>query len=126
MGRGMDRARLISLFIGRSVPRTARFPTLPRMRRGFLYLVAVMDWAARKVLSYKLSNTIETDFCVEALQEARAKYGNPEIFNTEQGSQFTSPRCVDVLLDAGVQVSMDGKGRWMDNVFIERLWRALT
>jgi len=95
------------------------------MRRGFLYLVAVMDWATRKVLSWKLSNTMEADFCIEALEEAMARYGKPEIFNTDQGSQFTSPRFVDVLLDAGVRVSMDGKGRWMDNVFIERLWRSL-
>lgn len=95
------------------------------MRKGFLYLVAVMDWATRKVLSWKLSNTMEADFCIEALEEAMAKYGKPDIFNTDQGSQFTSPRFVDVLVDAGVQVSMDGKGRWMDNVFIERLWRSL-
>jgi len=95
------------------------------MRRGFLYLVAVMDWATRKVLSWKLSNTMEADFCIEALEEAMTRYGKPEIFNTDQGSQFTSPRFVDVLLDAGVQVSMDGKGRWMDNVFIERLWRSV-
>jgi len=95
------------------------------MRRGFLYLVAVMDWATRKVLSWKLSNTLEADFCIEALKEAMARYGKPEICNSDQGSQFTSPRFVDVLLDAGVRVSMDGKGRWMDNVFIERLWRSL-
>ena len=95
------------------------------MRRGFLYLVAVMDWATRKVLSWKLSNTMEADFCIEALEEAMARYGKPAIFNSDQGSQFTSPRFVDVLLDAGVRVSMDGKGRWMDNVFIERLWRSL-
>ena len=95
------------------------------MRRGFLYLVAVMDWATRKVLSWKLSNSMEADFCIEALEEAIAKFAKPEIFNTDQGSQFTSPRFVDVLTDAGVQVSMDGKGRWMDNVLIERLWRSL-
>ena len=95
------------------------------MRRGFLYLVAVMDWATRKILSWKLSNTMEADFGIEALEEAMARYGKPEIFNTDQGSQFTSPRFVDVLLDAGVRISMDGKGRWMDNVFIERLWRSL-
>lgn len=95
------------------------------MRKGFLYLVAVMDWATRKVLSWKLSNSMEADFCIEALEDAMARHGKPEIFNTDQGSQFTSPRFVDVLLDAGVQVSMDGKGRWMDNVFIERLWRSL-
>ena len=95
------------------------------MRKGFLYLVAVMDWATRKVLSWKLSNTMEADFCVEALQEAMAKYGKPAIFNTDQGSQFTSQPFVDTLLAAGIAISMDGKGRWMDNVFIERLWRSL-
>jgi putative transposase len=95
------------------------------MRRGFLYLVAVMDWATRKVLSWKLSNTMEADFCIEALEEAMAKYGRPQIFNTDQGSQFTSPRFIEVLTGAGIKVSMDGKGRWMDNVFIERLWRSL-
>ena len=95
------------------------------MRRGFLYLVAVMDWATRKVLSWKLSNTMEADFCIEALEEAMAKYGKPEIFNTDQGSQFTSPRFIGVLTGADIKVWMDGKGRWMDNVFIERLWRSL-
>jgi len=95
------------------------------MRKGFLYLVAVMDWATRKVLSWKLSNSMEADFCIEALQEAMAIYGKPAIFNTDQGSQFTCPGFVGVLLDANIQVSMDGKGRWMDNVFIERLWRSL-
>jgi putative transposase len=95
------------------------------MRRGFLYLVAVMDWATRKVLSWRLSNSMDAEFCIQALEEALARYGPPEIFNTDQGSQFTSPRFVDVLKDAGVRVSMDGRGRWMDNVFIERLWRSL-
>jgi putative transposase len=95
------------------------------MRKGFLYLVAVMDWATRKVLSWKLSSSMEADFCIEALQEAMVTYGKPAIFNTDQGSQFTCPGFVDVLLEAKVQVSMDGKGRWMDNVFIERLWRSL-
>ena len=95
------------------------------MRRGFLYLVAVMDWATRKVLSWRLSNSMDAEFCIQALEEALARYGTPEIFNTDQGSQFTSPRFVDVLKDAGVRVSMDGRGRWMDNVFIERLWRSL-
>ena len=94
------------------------------MRRGFLYLVAVMDWATRKVLSWRLSNTMEADFCIEALQEALAQYGAPDIFNTDQGSQFTSPRFVEVVQAAGVRVSMDGRGRWMDNVFIERLCAA--
>ena len=95
------------------------------MRRGFLYLVAVMDWATRKVLSWRLSNTLEAEFCIAALEEALARYGRPDIFNTDQGSQFTSPRFVEVLTKAGVRVSMDGRGRWMDNVFIERLWRSL-
>ena len=95
------------------------------MRRGFLYLVAIMDWATRKVLSWRLSNTMEADFCIEALEEALNRFGKPEIFNTDQGSQFTSPRFTGVLLDAKVQISMDGRGRWMDNVFIERLWRSV-
>jgi len=95
------------------------------MRRGFLYLVAVMDWATRKVLSWRVSNTMDADFCIEALKEALERFGKPEIFNTDQGSQFTSPRFTDVLRTAGVRISMDGRGRWMDNVFIERLWRSL-
>ncbi len=95
------------------------------MRRGFLYLVAVMDWATRKVLSWRVSNTMDVEFCLEALEEALAGHGRPEIFNTDQGSQFTSPRFTGVLQRAGVRVSMDGRGRWMDNVFIERLWRSL-
>ena len=95
------------------------------MRRGFLYLVAIMDWATRKVLAWRVSNTLHADFCIEALEEALARNGPPEIFNTDQGGQFTSPRFTDVLRDANVRISMDGKGRWMDNVFIERLWRSL-
>ena len=95
------------------------------MRRGFLYLVAVMDWASRRVLAWRLSNTMEADFCIEAVEEALARHGRPEIFNTDQGSQFTSPRFVEVLTAAGVRVSMDGRGRWMDNIFIERLWRSV-
>jgi putative transposase len=95
------------------------------MRRGFLYLVAIMDWASRKVLSWRVSNTMEADFCIEALQEALDRFGHPEIFNTDQGSQFTSRAFVSVLTDAGILVSMDGRGRWLDNVFIERLWRSL-
>ena len=95
------------------------------MRRGFFYLVAIMDWSSRKVLSWRLSNTMEADFCVAALEEALARYGKPEIFNTDQGSQFTSDAFTDVLKDAGIRISMDGKGRWMDNVMIERLWRSL-
>jgi putative transposase len=95
------------------------------MRRGFLYLVAVMDWATRKVLSWRVSNTMEVDFCIAALEEAIDRFGVPEIFNSDQGSQFTSPRFTGVLKDAGIRISMDGRGRWLDNVFIERLWRSL-
>lgn len=95
------------------------------MQRGFQYLVAIMDWATRTVLSWRLSNTLDSDFCTEALEEALAQYGTPEIFNTDQGCQFTSEDFTDVLKQAGVRISMDGKGRWMDNVFIERLWRSL-
>jgi putative transposase len=93
--------------------------------RGFLYLVAVIDWASRAVLSWRLSNTMEASFCVAALEEALARFGKPEIFNTDQGSQFTSLAFTGTLMAAGVRVSMDGRGRWMDNVFIERLWRSL-
>jgi putative transposase len=92
--------------------------------KGFLYLVAVIDWASRAVLSFRLSNTLDASFCVEALEEALGR-GKPEIFNTDQGSQFTGAAFTDVLIDAGVRISMDGRGRWMDNVFIERLWRSL-
>ena len=95
------------------------------MRRGFLYLVAIMDWASRKVLAWRLSNSLDAEFCVAALEDALARYGRPEIFNTDQGSQFTSLAFTDVLKAAGVRISMDGRGRWMDNVFIERLWRSL-
>jgi len=95
------------------------------MSRGFLYLVAVMDWHSRAVLSWRLSNTMDSGFCVEALQEALARYGTPDLFNTDQGSQFTSEEFTTVLIDAGIRISMDGRGRWMDNVFIERLWRSL-
>jgi putative transposase len=93
--------------------------------RGFLYLVAIMDWASRAVLSWRLSNTMEASFCVAALEEALARFGRPEIFNTDQGSQFTSAAFTGTLAAAGVRISMDGRGRWMDNVFIERLWRSL-
>ncbi len=95
------------------------------MRRGFLYLVAIMDWHSRKVLSWRLSNTMDASFCVDALKEAFAIYGAPAIFNTDQGSQFTSLEFTEAVKNAGVRISMDGKGRWMDNVFIERLWRSL-
>ena len=95
------------------------------MAHGFLYLMAILDVASRKVLAWRLSNTMTTDFCVEALEEAMSKYGRPEIFNTDQGSQFTSEDWTAPLKAAGVAISMDGKGRWIDNVFIERLWRSV-
>jgi putative transposase len=95
------------------------------MAKGFVYLVAVMDWFSRRVLSWRLSITMETDFCVEALREATETYGPPEIFNTDQGVQFTSAAFVDELASRGVRISMDGKGRYLDNIFIERLWRSL-
>ena len=95
------------------------------MRRGFLYLVAIMDWYSRKVLAWRLSNSMDAEFCVEALKNALAKHGTPEIFNTDQGSQFTSGVWIDVLADAKVKISMDGKGRWIDNRMIEHLWRSL-
>ncbi len=95
------------------------------VQRGFLYLVAIMDWATRHVLAWRLSNTMDTSFCVEALEEALIHYGAPEVFNTDQGSQFTSFAFTGVLKDAGIRISMDGRGRCMDNIFIERLWRSL-
>lgn len=95
------------------------------MARGFLYLVAVMDWFSRYVLSWRLSTSLHADFCVDALEEALDSYGKPEIFNTDQGAQFTSEAFTTVLLDAEISISMDGKGRCMDNVFVERLWRSL-
>ena len=95
------------------------------VQRGFLYLVAIMDWATRHVLAWRLSNTMDARFCVEALNEALARYARPEIFNTDQGSQFTSRDFTETLKDADVAISMDGRGRCMDNIFIERLWRSL-
>ena len=95
------------------------------MARGFVDLVAVMDGYSRKVLSWRLSNTMDSHFCVEALEEALEEHGIPEIVNTEQGSQFTSEALIEVLQDKDIQISMDGKGRWLDNVFIERLWRSV-
>jgi len=95
------------------------------VRRGFLYLVAIMDWSTRHVLAWRLSDTLDANFCVAALQEAMAKYGRPEIFNTDQGSQFTGLEFTGVLEQARIAISMDGRGRWLDNVFIERLWRSL-
>lgn len=95
------------------------------MQRGFLYLVAIMDWATRKVLSWRLSNTMDASFCVEALNEAILKYGKPEIMNTDQGAQFTGRDWIATLTDAKIKISMDGRGRYLDNIFIERLWRSL-
>jgi len=94
------------------------------MARGFMYLVAIIDWYSRYVLSWKLSNTLEADFCVEALEEALKK-GKPEIFNTDQGSQFTSEAFTGILKEHGIKISMDGKGSYNDNLFIERLWRTV-
>lgn len=95
------------------------------MAHGFLYLVAVMDWYSRKVLAWRVSNTMDVAFCVEALQHAIDQYGTPQIFNSDQGSQFTSEAFTAVLKAHAIQISMDGRGRWMDNVFIERLWRSV-
>lgn len=95
------------------------------MARGFVYLVAVIDWFTRKVLSWKLSNALTADFCVEALREAVACFGRPEIFNTDQGAQFTSAEFIGTLKAHEVRISMDGRGRWRDNVFVERLWRSV-
>jgi putative transposase len=95
------------------------------MARGFVYLVAIIDWFSRKVLAWRLSNSMTADFCVEALEEALRKFGRPEIFNTDQGAQFTCSAFINVLKAHGVRISMDGKGRWRDNVFVERLWRSV-
>jgi putative transposase len=95
------------------------------MARGFVYLVAIVDWFSRRVLAHRLSITLTTDFCIEALEEALAKQGRPTIFNTDQGSQFTSEAFTDILLKNKIEISMDGKGSWRDNVFIERLWRSV-
>ena len=95
------------------------------MAKGFVYLAAVVDWFSRRVLSWRLSITLDTAFCIEAVQEAMAKYGKPEIFNTDQGSQFTSLAFIKMLKDAVIAISMDGKGAWRDNVFVERLWRSI-
>ena len=95
------------------------------MKRGFVFLVAILDWATRRVLAHRVSTSMTMDFCVEALEEAMAKYGRPEIFNTDQGSQFTSEGFTQVLKNHDVKISMDGKGRWVDNVFVERLWKSV-
>jgi len=95
------------------------------MKSGFVYLVAIMDWYSRRVLSWRLSNTLDSSFCIEALQEAFERFGQPEIFNTDQGAQFTADAFTKPLRDRGIAISMDGKGRCLDNVFVERLWRSL-
>jgi putative transposase len=95
------------------------------MARGFVYLAAVIDWHTRRVLSWRLSISMEVDFCLEAVEEALARHGRPEIFNTDQGSQFTSAAFTGLLIDNAIAISMDGKGSWRDNVFIERLWRSV-
>jgi putative transposase len=116
---------LRDLTIGRPNQVWAADITYIPIGRGFLYLVAVIDWSSRAVLSWRLSNTMDASFCVAALEDALARYGKPEIFNTDQGSQFTSAAFTGVLIKTGVRVSMDGCGHWMDNVFIERVWRSL-
>jgi putative transposase len=95
------------------------------MPRGFVYLAAVVDWFSRRVLAWRLSITLEVEFCLEAVEEALARYGRPEIFNTDQGSQFTSAAFAGLLLENAIAISMDGRGSWRDNVFVERLWRSV-
>ena len=95
------------------------------MKRGFVYLAAVIDWHTRRVLAWRVSITMEVDFCLEAVEEAMARHGKPQIFNTDQGSQFTSAAFTGLLADNGIAISMDGKGAWRDNVFVERLWRSV-
>lgn len=116
---------LRGLVIGRPNQVWATDITYIPMAHGFVYLVAVMDWYSRRVLSWRVSNTLDTSFCVDALEEAIETYGPPEIFNTDQGSQFTSEDFTGVLKERGIRISMDGKGRWVDNVFVERLWRSV-
>ncbi len=95
------------------------------MARGFVYLAVVLDWFSRRVLSWRLSITMEAAFCVETLEDALARYGKPDVFNTDQGSQFTGTAFTGVLASNGITISMDGKGAWRDNVFVERLWRRV-
>jgi putative transposase len=116
---------LKNLKIERPNPVWATDITYIPMKRGFVFLVAILDWATRKVLAHRVSISMSTDFCIEALEEAIAKYGAPEIFNTDQGSQFTSTDFTQVLKDHDIRISMDGKGRWVDNVFVERLWKSV-
>lgn len=117
--------RLQGLAIERANQVWAADITYVPMARGFLYLGAILDIASRKVLAWRLSNTLTADLCVEVLTEALTRYGPPEILNTDQGAQFTATVFTEVLKSAGVQISMDGKGRWVDNVFVERLWRSV-
>ena len=124
-GHAIHPYRLRGLTIDRSNQVWALDITYLPMKRGFVYFVAVMDWYSRRILSWRLSNTLTADFCVEALESAIAQYGAPEIVNTDQGSQFTSEEFVSTVHAAGSQLSMDGKGAWRDNVFIERFWRTL-
>jgi putative transposase len=116
---------LRGMTIGRPNQAWAMDITYVPMARGFVYLAAVIDWFSRRVLSWRVSITMEAAFCVEALEEALARYGKPDIFNTDQGSQFTSQDFTGVLLKAGIAISMDGKGSWRDNVLVERLWRSI-
>ena len=95
------------------------------MARGFVYLAAVMDWFTRRILAWRLSNTMEASFCIDAVDEALAQYGCPQIFNTDQGSQFTSAEFTGLLITNGIEISMDGRGAWRDNVFVERFWRTI-
>jgi putative transposase len=95
------------------------------METGFIYLTVIMDWYSRKVLSWRLSNSLDSSFCVDALEEAIHRYGKPAIFNSDQGSQFTSTAFTETLLDQDIRISMDGKSAWRDNVFVERLWRSV-
>ena len=104
---------------------SASFTPESELQRGFVYLAVVLDWATRRVLSWRLSITMEAAFCVETLEDALARHGKPDIFNTDQGSQFTGTAFTSALADRGIAISMDGKGAWRDNVFVERLWRSI-
>ena len=115
---------LLNLTIDRSNQVWAADITYIPMRRGFVYLVAVVDWFSRKVLAWRVSNTLTADFCIDAVREAIHRYGTPEVFNTDQGSQFTDSGFTDQLKAHGIDISMDGKGCWRDNIFVERLWRS--
>lgn len=117
--------RLRHLTITRSNHVWAADITYIPMKRGFVYLFAVLDWASRRVLAWRVSNTLTTDFCLDAVQDAIHRYGKPAIFNTDQGCQFTSQEFTGLLKDHGIQISMDGTGCWRDNVFVERLWRSV-